>query len=357
MKHVIIAVTTIVVFGTGLFLHERNRRNEQPSAESLREGFLQSPGNGVSVIRAAGHIEGRMEAVEVRARTREQIRKIHIQRGEVVTAGQILVSLDADHLVSERDLAAALLAEAQAKKERLQNGYRPSEVETARQQYQAAMAEVDGAEKAYDRALKLRQQNAISQQAIDDLYAELNALRAKANASRASFETIDAPPRQDELLAAEAAIQAAKSRLKIAEINLDRAEIRSPISGKVLEMEAKMGELTGPDSQEPLVIVADTTQMRAVAEVDEYDALKVRIGQPCEITSDAATGVIARGRVAEIEPQMNPKRMFGQWAGERSDTFSRRVWIDLQPCDELPVGLPVDVYIKTQTKRDQPAVQ
>ncbi len=80
--------------------------------------------------------------------------------------------------------------------------------------------------------------------------------------------------------------------------------------------------------------------------MDEYDALRVQIGQQCEITSDAATGVIARGRVTEIEPQMNPKRMFGQWAGERSDTFSRRVWIDLERCDDLPIGLPVDVYIR-----------
>ena len=299
-----------------------------------------------TTVRAAGRIEGRSEEIQLRARMNEQISRIHVRHGQKVSAGDVLVSLDSDRLVSERDLAAALLSEAKARKDRLENGYRPSEVETARQQYQAAMAEVTGAEKAYDRALKLRQQNAVSQQAIDDLYSQLNALRARANAARASFDTIDAPPREDELLAADAAISAAKSRLRIAQINLDRAEIRSPITGTVLAVEAKIGELTGPDSTEPLVVLADTARLRVVAEVDEYDALRVQLDQACEITSDAANGVIARGRVTEIEPQMNPKRMFGQWAGERSDTFSRRVWIELDPCEELPIGLPVDVYIR-----------
>jgi multidrug resistance efflux pump len=280
----------------------------------------------------------------------EQIREIHVKRGQRVTAGEALVSLDSERLVSERDLATALLQEAKAKKERLRNGYLPSEIETARQQYQASMEEVAGAEKAYDRALKLRQQNAISQQSIDDLYSQLNSLRAKANAARSSFETLDAPPRDDELLAAEAAVGAAQARLRIAQISLDRAVIYAPASGRILALEARIGELTSPDSSEPLVVLSDTSNLRAVAEVDEYDALRVRLGQVCEIRSDAADGVIARGKVVEIEPQMNPKRMFGQWAGERTDTFSRRVWIELESSgdNDLPIGLPVDVYIHAE---------
>jgi len=346
VKHIITAIATIFLFGTALFIHDRSRRSSPPATQSPQDEVVRIASLVSSSVRAAGRIEGRSEEIELRARMNEQISNIHVRHGQYVSAGDVLVSLDSDRLVSERDLAAALLAEAKARKERLVNGYRPSEIETARQQYQAAMAEVDGAEKAYDRALKLRQQSAISQQSIDDLYSQLNAFRARANAARASFDTIDAPPREDELLAADAAIAAAQSRLRIAQINLDRAEIRAPMDGKVLAVEAKIGELTGPDSAEPLVVLADTARLRAVAEVDEYDALRVQIGQQCEVTSDAATGVIARGRVTEIEPQMNPKRMFGQWAGERSDTFSRRVWIDLERCDDLPIGLPVDVYIR-----------
>ena len=86
--------------------------------------------------------------------------------------------------------------------------------------------------------------------------------------------------------------------------------------------------------------------MHAVAEVDEFDALRVKLGQRCEITSDASDGLLAIGRIVEIEPWMNQKKMFGQWAGERNDTFSRKVRIELEDSIELPIGLPVEVAIQ-----------
>ncbi|MCG8651008.1 MAG: efflux RND transporter periplasmic adaptor subunit, partial [Pirellulales bacterium] len=99
----------------------------------------------------------------------------------------------------------------------------------------------------------------------------------------------------------------------------------------------------------------DTRQLKTVAEIDEYDALTIQLGQSCQITSDGTEGILARGKIVEIEPQMNPKRLFGQWAGERSDTHTRRVWIELEGEVDLPIGLPVDVFIEggELTNRDK----
>ena len=118
------------------------------------------------------------------------------------------------------------------------------------------------------------------------------------------------------------------------------------MEGRVLAIEAEVGELTYPDSPEPLIILSDTRQLRAVAEVDEFDAMRVQLGQVCHIESDGTVGILARGHIVEIEPQMHPKQLYGQWAGERTDTFSRRVWIKLEEQIDLPVGLPVDVFIE-----------
>ena len=156
MKHVITAITTIFLFGTALFFHHRNSRSPEPTPEGLQAELVRGANAGGNVVRAAGRIEGRTEEIQLRARMVEQIDRIHVRHGDRVKAGQVLVSLDSERLVSERDLAAALVEEAEARKERLENGFRISEIETARQQYNAAMAEVDGAEKAYDRALTLR---------------------------------------------------------------------------------------------------------------------------------------------------------------------------------------------------------
>ena len=115
-----------------------------------------------------------------------------------------------------------------------------------------------------------------------------------------------------------------------------------------MSVDAEVGEMTAPSSAKPLIIMTDTSQLRAVGEVDEFDALNVVIGQACAIKSDAAEGVLAEGKVIEIESLMNPKQLFGQWAGERTDTYSRRIWIELTGAADLPVGLPVEIYIETE---------
>ncbi len=346
MRHFITVIVTVLVFGSALVIIDRNRDSFQDSpalvdARPISDSFRSE------VVRAAGRIEGRTEAIELRARIDEQIRKIHVEKGQWVSAGEVLLDLESERLVSERDLAAALLAMEKAKKERLENGFRQSEIETARQEYEATKARMSGAEKAYARGLKLYSGNAVSQQSLDDLYTNMVSLKAMTAAAKGRLETMELPARNDDLLTASAAVRAAESRLRIAQINLDLSQIKAPVDGQILAVEAEPGELTAPDSPRPLIIMSDTSQLRTVAEVDEFDALKVRVGQSCHITSDGAEGILGRGEIVEIEPQMNPKRLFGQWAGERSDTYSRRVWIELHHTEiPLPVGLPVDVFIE-----------
>ncbi|MCG8648367.1 MAG: secretion protein HlyD, partial [Pirellulales bacterium] len=255
MRQPIIIIATVVLLGTSLLLIDQGRR----SRPGVRDSTFAQPASHTKTpartVRAAGQIQGRTEAIELRARVSEQIQQIHVRRGQWVAADEVLISLDAGSLAAERDLAAALLAEAEAKKERLENGHRQSEIETARQEYRATTARVAGAEKAYNRALKLSLSDAVSQQTVDDLLTDLNSARATSAAAKSRLETLEAPPRHDDLLAANAAVRAAMARLKIAEVNLQRSQIRAPSSGRILSVEGERGELTGPDSSEPLVIM------------------------------------------------------------------------------------------------------
>lgn len=345
MRSWITITATVFIFGTALFITEQNRTKwNLPHGEKPKPVLKPVEGE---TLRAAGVIEGLTDEIELRARITEQIKEIHVSGGQWVTKGDVLLSLDSDRLASERDLTAALLSEAEAKEERVKNGFRDTEIETARQEYHATMARLAGAEKSYYRSVRLAAGNALSQQALEDSQVEVDAWRATAEAAKKRLETREQPPRADDLLAASAAVRAAAARLRIAQINLERSEIRAPADGRILSVEAEIGELTGPDHQQPLIIMSDTSRLRTVAEIDEYDALKMKVGQKCHITSDGRPGILAVGIVGEIEPQMNPKKLFGQWAGERTDTYSRRVWIDLEMTEfELPIGLPVDVFIE-----------
>ncbi|WP_372725885.1 HlyD family secretion protein [Novipirellula sp.] len=344
----LVSTIVVVLVGVPAFLVYENQRQQELSRQHAVDANAISRSMAAKVIRAAGRIEGRTEQVELRARIAEQIDQIDVTQGQWVSKGDTLLRLDSELLLQERNLAAALLEMEEAKRERLENGYRPSEIETAKQEYQAAVARLEGAQKTYDRGVKLSENNAISWQTLDNMLVDLGSLRATAAAAKSRLETLEMPPRNDDMLAAQASVRAAESRLRIAQINLDRSKITAPSAGRILSVDAEVGEMTAPTSAKPLIIMTDTSQLRAVAEVDEYDALNVVIGQVCAIKSDAAEGILAKGKVVEIESLMNPKQMFGQWAGERTDTSSRRVWINLEDTVDLPVGLPVEIYIETE---------
>lgn len=348
-----------VSFGTLLFCFNRFGDNGDPIDSPLNllswdSHAVVEPGPPHRLLgpllRAPGKIEGTTETIELRTRISEQIVVVHVTKGIQVSRGDLLVSLDSVQLIQKRDLAKAQFEIAIAKKERLENGPRSSEIEAAHQDYEASVSPLWSAERALTRGIKLFNSNAISQQSLDELNANVNAIRAIAAASKARLTTIKLPARTDEMAAANAEMRAAESRLMIAQTNLERTQLRAPIDGRILDVKAKIGELTGPDSLEPMIIMVDTSQLHAIAEVDEFDALRVELGQRCEITSDASDGILAVGQIVEIEPQMQPKRMFGQWAGERNDTFSRRVKIALEDRADLPIGLPIEVAIKANPR-------
>jgi multidrug resistance efflux pump len=357
-----LAITTILVFavGTLLIIVDQRGTGELNRLSTLgSDGWIwpQPKKNVVErehlprTIRAVGEIEGRTESIEIRSRIAEQIREVHVFKGMWVSPGDLLISLDADNLVQERDLAAALLELAVAKKQRLEKGARASEIEAAKQDYESNLAPLWSAERALKRGIKLLEENAIGQQDVDELQANAESLRATAAAALARLKTIELPAHVDDVAAADAEVQAAQSRLEIAQIRLERSQIKAPIEGCVLDVNARVGELTGPNEISPLVIIVDNRELHAVAEVDEFDALSVHLGQRCEITTDAHPGIIADGTIVEIEPQMDRKRMVGQWAGERNDTFSRKLRIVLEnPVEDLPIGLPIEISIQTAEK-------
>ncbi len=346
-------IAVVIVFGSGLLVHDYYRRaafdEPTPNATSLEPTMSVSRSAPTHrVVRAAGHVEGSTKEIELRSRLSESITVLRVRRGDWVEAGATLVELESDQLQRERSVAQAMLDFAVATRQRLVNGSRASEVNIAFQEHESAAANLNGAEQAHQRALRLEQKDAISPQSLEEIATQLHSTRALAAAAHAKLEHLRLPAREDELAAADADVAAARSRLELAQINLERSHIKAPVAGQILSLNGEVGELVGPTQSLPLVVMVDTRRLRVLAEVDEFDAMRVRIGQHCDIHCDAITGVVGSGIISVIEPQMAPKKVSGQWAGERRDTFSRRVWIELSRHESLPVNLPVDVFIDVE---------
>lgn len=104
-----------------------------------------------------------------------------------------------------------------------------------------------------------------------------------------------------------AAISLQKSKLNLttAEADLEATVVRAPFSGRVLSREAEAGDLVSSNST--ILVFADTSRVRLVAEIDEYDIAGISHNQRAEARIDALSSgggevPVFMGRVESISP-------------------------------------------------------
>ncbi|MEM7762276.1 MAG: efflux RND transporter periplasmic adaptor subunit, partial [Cyanobacteria bacterium P01_A01_bin.40] len=182
-------------------------------------------------------------------------------------------------------------------------------------------AEVNNAKVEYRRHQQLYQDGAISASERDSKYlalatakeqlaeAQANLNRIKAAQEKQIAEakaTLDriAEVRPVDVAVAEAEVKQAQAAVKTAQIELDRAYIKSPQAGTVIKILTRPGEIVSSD--EGIVRIGQIDQMYAVAEVYQSDVQKIAVGQPATVTSNAIaaqlTGAVERIGL-EIERQ------------------------------------------------------
>jgi HlyD family secretion protein len=144
----------------------------------------------------------------------------------------------------------------------------------------------------------------------------------------------------------EAAFTSARADVSVAEAILDKTRIRAPSAGTILQVNGKVGEAIGSSSDQPLVVMGDTTAMRVVAEVDEIDAAKVRTGQNVFVRSDTYPGREFEGKVTAIAPSLAPPRIGQRGPRRPTDVEVLEVTILLDGTVPLLTGMRTDVFFR-----------
>jgi HlyD family secretion protein len=126
--------------------------------------------------------------------------------------------------------------------------------------------------------------------------------------------------------------------------------IRAPISGTVLQMNAKPGELAAPSAPQPLLLLADISALRVRAEVDERDIERIKIGQPVVVRPVAFRERSFAGRVSSIA-----RRVEGNARGQldTTDVGVVEVLVDVAEPGPLLVGMKADVYFSVASASRQ----
>jgi membrane fusion protein (multidrug efflux system) len=191
------------------------------------------------------------DMVEVRGRVDGYIEKRLFQVGSDVSAGQALYELDLRPYQAELAKAKGDLAQSEAN------------LDFARKQVALAQAEADLAQaeanllkarQDVDRLRPLVKEEAAAQQDLDNAVAAFQANDANVKAKRANVEQTRLSTRA-QIESTGAQVEANKAMVKMAELNLDYATIRAPISGRIGDSLIQAGGLVTKTSAQPLTTI------------------------------------------------------------------------------------------------------
>jgi HlyD family secretion protein len=133
--------------------------------------------------------------------------------------------------------------------------------------------------------------------------------------------------------------QQAKTNLKISTTLKGDFTLKSSINGRVYSILKEKGEMV--NTQSMVAIIGDDTNFILELQVDEYDIVKIKIGQKVFISMDSYKGHVFEAKIDKINPIMN----------ERSRSFTLEASFTTKPPTLFP-NLTTEANIIIQTKEN-----
>jgi membrane fusion protein, multidrug efflux system len=104
---------------------------------------------------------------------------------------------------------------------------------------------------------------------------------------------------------AAASLKQAEAGLSIARMQLDRTQIRSPLTGKVAKRFVSVGEQVDGTAAQPVAEVAELSEVELLGNLPAMYLAKLRVGESLAIESDAFSAKELSGRVVAISPAVD----------------------------------------------------
>ena len=234
--------------------------------------------NITETVTATGKVFPEIE-VKVTPDISGEIVELNVEEGDTVRRGQVLAKIYADIYASQRDEAAAIVAQSEA------------QVSNSQAQLGALKATLDQTEAAYKRQKALRDEKVISQ-------AEFETAQQAYESAKANYQAA-----QSGITANQATVQNAMAGLTRANKDVGRATIVAPMDGVVSLLSIKKGERVAGNSFNvgtEMMRIADLSSIEVQVDVGENDIPKVKIGDTAIVEIDAYNTRKFKGVVYKI---------------------------------------------------------
>ncbi|RUW44273.1 HlyD family efflux transporter periplasmic adaptor subunit [Mesorhizobium sp. M8A.F.Ca.ET.021.01.1.1] len=246
---------------------------------------------------AVGYVEGEyvlLAPIEV-----AQVETVTVKRGDRVTAGATVVTLEnADARIAVAQ-AQASLAQAQAQLADLQVGKRPEEIAALKAQVDMAKAQADDARRKYARAADLFKRGTGTQADYDTASATLETANAQVGQAEANLAVGGLPARAETIKAADNQVKQAQAELEQAVWRLSKRTLAAPSPGRVNDVIRNPGDTAGPTA--PVISVLPDGAVKLSVYIPEAAFSSVKVGSLLSVHCDGC-GPDVKARVSYISP-------------------------------------------------------
>jgi len=217
------------------------------------------------IVKASGGLEPRIK-VNISAHVIGKIDKLWVQEGDRIEKGKPFLRLEQQAFLAQRDQWAAQLRSAQ----------------TAVQQAQVSLAD---SRNKLNRAQRLSADGIATREQLEAAQLAEASARLQLDSSR-------------EL------VQQMRANLTNAQDALTKTTIYAPLTGRVITLNAKEGEVvvSGTMNNPASIIgtIADMSEILATVDVDETEIVNVKVGETAVLKVDAIPAKEYHGKVVEV---------------------------------------------------------
>lgn len=246
-----------------------------------------------------GTLDGLVNAA-IKAEVNGYLLSQNYTEGSFVHKGQTLFQIDTRPFQAALDQAEGQLAQAKAQFNQARAAWAQAQAQLASAEANQRKAQLDE-----DRYVPLAQQQAITQQDLDNAKQTNSSMKAQVNAAKAQVDTAKA-----QIEAADAGIAGSAAAVETAKVNLGFTRLTSPIDGIAGSATTQVGNLVGPASN-AVTAVSTLDPIKANFTVSEQEYLSLTRDdalRKLQLELVLADGTIhpQRGRFLFADRQVNP---------------------------------------------------
>jgi HlyD family secretion protein len=356
------AFTIILFLGIGLFVWNRKPATVRssptaPTAQGATTVVPVTPQPVSTSIALTGKLLP-LQMVNITSPISGKVGQVMVRYGDVVKAGQPLLSMDTSEAMIKYREAKAAFIKAQNSYKLMEKWDTSTDVARAQRSLAKAKLSLENQKKTMDESARLfkkgiipateydsaKQQYTNQQMDYQSAEEELKAAHEKGNSENRKVSRFE--------------LENAESRMRQAEKDIASSAIVAPVSGIIMKPPASGQSKEGRTVErgttfqqgELLLAIGDLSGFSVNAKLDEVDVTKVQLGQKVRVSGDAFPGQQLNGSILSISPHAEEGE-----GGKSVSSFGIKVVIDSVPPElkkRIMVGMTANLEIIIYEKPD-----